>query len=342
LAPEKSFEYEAGFDADLFAGRLGIEATYYTQRTEGALIAVRYPPSEGFVNTQLENVGEIKNHGLEVSANGTLLELDNFRWMGKANLHLTENEIVTLGEAEEIAYLWTQYHRVGYPLGAFFGDRFMEKDGVVTEVEDSPWMLDANGDPVLDEKGRRITNKNNPGYIGPAFPTRTFQFGTTMDIFDRFHLRVLLDHSGGNYAESATVRWLARLKVPNGDEILEEKYWGEPVLKICQETSDKAILAFCETPWPTGGRGNVVMPADFWKLRELTLSYDIPADLLGNLGFQNGLLYLTGRNLWRSIDTWSTEAEASPFTTTEWELTNQDYFVTPIPRHFTLGVRLGF
>ena len=319
--------------------RLGIETTYYNQRTEGALIAVRYPPSEGFLETQLENVGEIKNHGLEVSANGTILELDNFRWMGNVNLHFTENEIIDLGEEEELAQHWTQAHRVGYPLGAFYGDRFIVKDGVAIEVEDTPWVLDANGDPVLDENGNKITNKNNPGYIGPPFPTRTFQFGSSMDIFNRFHLRFLLDHSGGNYTESATVRWVARQTIPEGNEIVPSEFWGESALKICHETNDKAILAFCETPWPTGGRGNVVMPADFWKLREVTLSYDVPTQFVENLGFRNGMIYLTGRNLWRSIDTWAMEAEANY---SDLDLSNQDYFITPVPRQFTFGIRLGF
>jgi TonB-dependent SusC/RagA subfamily outer membrane receptor len=342
LAPEKSYEYEVGLDADLFDGRLGIETTYYNQRTEGALIAVRYPPSEGFLNTQLENVGEITNHGLELGITGTILGMENLRWTASANLHLTENEIVSLGETEEIAYLWTQFHRVGYPLGAFYGDRFIVKDGVAVEVEDTPWLLDENGDPILDEKGRKITNPNNPGYVGPPFPTETFQFSSTMDIFDRFHLRFLLDHSGGNYTESATVRWVARQTIPEGNEIVDSQYWGESALKICHETSDKAILAFCETPWPTGGRGNVVMPADYWKLRELTLSYDIPEDWLGDFGFRSGLVYFTGRNLWRSIDTWAMEAEANAFSLTRWDLSNQDYFITPIPRQFTFGLRLGF
>lgn len=339
LAPEKSYEFEGGFDADLFRGRLGIEATYYNQRTEGALIAVRYPPSEGFLSTQLENVGEIKNHGLEFSANGLIMELDNFRWSGAVNLHLTENEILNLGEEEELYQHWTQAHRVGFPLGAFYGDRFVVKDGQAVEVKDTPWVLDADGNPVLDENGNKITNEDNPGYIGPPFPTRTFQFSSTMDIFDRWHLRFMLDHSGGNYAESATIRWVARMTIPDGTEGVDPQFYGESALKICHETTDKAILAFCESPWPTGGRGNVVMPADFWKLREITLSYDVPAEFLGNFGFDSGMLYFTGRNLWRSIDTWAMEAEANYSTN---DLSNQDYFITPIPRQFTFGLRLGF
>ena len=110
-------------------------------------------------------------------------------------------------------------------------------------------------------------------------------------------------------------------------------------MTICHETNDKAVLAFCDTPWPNSGRGNVVMPADFWKLREVTLSYDVPREFMGGFGFRSGMIYFTGRNLWRSLDTWSMEAEANYSTN---DLSNQDYFITPVPKQFTLGVRLGF
>ncbi|MFO8174912.1 MAG: TonB-dependent receptor [Longimicrobiales bacterium] len=339
LAPEKSYELEFGFDADLFSGRLGMEYTYYNQRTEGALIAVRYPPSEGFLSTQLENVGEIQNQGHELSVNGTILDTGEFRWTGSVNLHLTENEIMDLGEEEELYQHWTQVHRVGYPLGSFFGDHFVEKNGEVVVAKDEPWLTDASGDFILDEDGNKIRNPNNEGYIGPPFPTRTFQFGSQVDLFERFHLRFLLDHSGGNYTESTTIRWVARQTIAQGNENVDSEFWGKSAMSICHETKDKAVLAFCETPWPNSGRGNVVMPADFWKLREVTLSYDIPREFMGGFGFRSGMLYFTGRNLWRSLDTWSMEAEANYSTS---DLSNQDYFITPIPKQFTFGVRLGF
>lgn len=338
LAPEKSHEIEVGFDADLLTGRLGIEATYYHQRTEGALIPVRYPPSAGFLNTQLENVGEIQNRGLELSVNATPVEAEGFRWTASANLAFMENEITDLGEEEELYVHWTQVNRKGYPLGAFFGDRWIVRDGQAVEVKDQPWLLNADGSFQLDADGKKIANPNNEGYIGPPMPTRTFQFSSTFD-YRRFHLRAMMDHSGGNFTESATVRWIARQTIPEGNEQVGSEYWGQSAMKICHETSNPAILAFCDSPWPAGGRGNVVMPADFWKLRELTLSYDVPEELMGKVGFRTGMVYFTGRNLWRSIDTWAMEAEANYSTN---DLSNQDYFITPVPRTFTFGLRLGF
>ena len=50
---------------------LGLEVTAYRARTMDALIGVNYPPSLGFTNSQLENVGTLENKGLELQVTGT-------------------------------------------------------------------------------------------------------------------------------------------------------------------------------------------------------------------------------------------------------------------------------
>ncbi len=100
---------------------------------------------------------------------------------------------------------------------------------------------------------------------------------------------------------------------------------------------------YCETPWGRGGpRGNVVIPAAYWKLREVTLSYDMPAEWVNMFGFQNGTAYLSGRNVWRSQSSLIMEAEANYDSGSSTGLEAQEYFISPIPRQFVFGVRLGF
>jgi outer membrane receptor protein involved in Fe transport len=315
LGPEVSHELEVGFDASVLNGRLGMQFTWYDQRTEDALLPVRYPPSDGFVETQLENVGEIRNRGIELSVDGTILELEGFSWRANAQYARFKNEVTDLGELPELYQHWTQVTRVGYPVASFFGDRFVMQDGEVVEVADD--------------------------YIGPPFPTRTFQLGTDIAIGDRLSLRGLLDHSGGHFVESSTVRWLTRTTVPAGDSIAPESSWGGSVASWCQDPGDAVTQAMCDEPWPASGRGNVVRPADYWKLREVTLTYSIPPALFGGAGLRDTRVYVSGRNLWRSFkDEMLMEAESNYATGRD--LSQQDYFNTPIPRQFLVGVRLGF
>jgi outer membrane cobalamin receptor len=315
LGPEVSHELEAGFDASVLNGRLGVEFTWYDQKTKDALLPVRYPPSDGFVETQLENVGEIRNRGVELSLDGTILDRDNFSWRANAQFSRFKNEVTDLGELPELYQHWTQVTRVGFPVASFFGDRFVMQDGEVVEVTDD--------------------------YIGPPFPTQTFQLGTDITIGDRVTVRGLLDHAGGHFVESSTVRWLTRTTVPSGDSIAPESSWGGSVASWCQAPTDGVTQAICDNPWPKGGRGNVVRPADYWKLREITLTYALPSELVGRFGMRDTKVYFSGRNLWRSLkDPMLMEAESNYASGRD--LSQQDYFNTPIPRQFVMGVRLGF
>lgn len=315
LGPEVSHELEAGFDASVLDGRLGLEFTWYDQRTEDALLPVRYPPSDGFVETQLENVGEIRNRGIELSVDGTILDLDGFSWRANAQFARFTNEVTDLGDLPELYQHWTQVTRVGFPVASFFGDRFVMQDGEVVEVADD--------------------------FIGPPFPTQTFQLGTDIGIGDRLTLRGLIDHSGGHFVESSTVRWLTRTTVPAGDSIAPESSWGGSVASWCQNPTDQVTQAMCDKPWPAGGRGNVVRPADYWKLREVTLTYAIPSSVFGGVGLRDTKVYFSGRNLWRSFkDEMLMEAESNYASGRD--LSQQDYFNTPMPRQFLLGVSLGF
>jgi TonB-dependent starch-binding outer membrane protein SusC len=66
LGPERTRELELGFEASAVNGRLNADFTYYNARTVEALIQVTYPPSQGWLDSQLENLGELHNSGIEL------------------------------------------------------------------------------------------------------------------------------------------------------------------------------------------------------------------------------------------------------------------------------------
>ena len=152
------------------------------------------------------------------------------RWNSRINLTTNSNKIVDLYNLPELYVHWTQKHRPGYPVGSFFDDRYVLRGDSVVLVKDD--------------------------YIGPPFPTRTFQFWTNFTIFRRINVTLLVDHAGGHYVESATFRWLSRLKVPNNDPVVPELA-GKPVALWCQDPKDPVLKAYCDNPWPKGPRGKL-------------------------------------------------------------------------------------
>lgn len=336
LRPEVTHEAELGFELAVLDNRLNLDFTYYQQETRDALYSVREPPSQGILSTQLRNVGRIENQGIELAARATVLDTERFRWEAMANYSSNENEIVDLGDGTPIQLQWLQWMREGYPVGSFFGDRPIEVGGEVGMA--SELLRDANGN--LPEGW---------DYIGPPLPTRTIQLGSTFNIGSRTSLNFLLDHRGGHYAQSSTMRWLMQ---PNRD-ITESHLAAHEALGFTGVATPGPVASICRNPDPineiicsrnsTLTQGDFAMPIDFWKLREVALSYRVPEAIPGRLGLSSATISLAGRNLWRSTDYMGLEPEGMYNQSAgDAAVRSQIFFDTPIPRQFSFGIQAQF
>ncbi|HEX2168104.1 MAG TPA: SusC/RagA family TonB-linked outer membrane protein, partial [Longimicrobiales bacterium] len=152
LSPERSEEWEGGFDLGLFSNRVGLELTYYDKRTNDALIARRLPPSLGASNTRFENIGSVSNRGVELQLNAQLLSTSSVQWEATIAASRTRNRVEDLGESTEPIIFNSgsvQRHTEGYPLGAFFQQTLTYDD--------------LNGDGMLS----RANCPNQPTYTAP-------------------------------------------------------------------------------------------------------------------------------------------------------------------------------
>jgi hypothetical protein len=102
LKPEKTTEFEGGFDAGFFNGRASAEFTYYRAYTTDALLGISLPPSQGFTNPQLRNVGAIRNTGWELKLDGAVIQRERFRWLVGLNMDGNTNMITDLGLPTEL------------------------------------------------------------------------------------------------------------------------------------------------------------------------------------------------------------------------------------------------
>jgi hypothetical protein len=143
--------------------------------------------------------------------------------------------------------------------------------------------------------------------IGPAFPTRSLQLQTDVGFGAGINFALLAEQRGGHYLESNTRRMLAIGTTPGA--VLEN-------------------------------RSDYVEQGDFWRLREVSLSYAMPAQVMQALPITGATLSLAGRNLIRSQKYSGLEAEAhvNPLVS----LGRQTAFDTPLPRQIVAGVSLQF
>ncbi len=94
LQPALSTEIEAGIDLRFFNDRLGVDFTYYHQKTTEDIIQQSISNATGFGNTNV-NIGELRNEGFEIALTGTPIQGD-LTWDIMFNIARNNNEVVSL------------------------------------------------------------------------------------------------------------------------------------------------------------------------------------------------------------------------------------------------------
>ncbi|HLU25632.1 MAG TPA: TonB-dependent receptor, partial [Longimicrobiales bacterium] len=315
LGPERTREFEVGFEASAFEGRIGIDYTYYRQRTMDALIGMLAPPSQGFLNRQLMNVGTIDNRGHELRLDGAILRTPTAEWRARLNISTNDSKAVDLG-GEDIPVGSGNYVREGYPVPSFFGIKILNPDEIA--------------EPILSEET----------YIGPSYPTRIIGFGTTISLFeDRLVLDLLAEHQGGHY-NANFVGYQNNLR-----GVWRPCYEINAKLRAFNAGDQSALndvtareRARCAIDREKMHSDFWISPADFTKLRTVSLTYRLPPRLVP--GARTAMLTLSGRNLFTWTDYDGVDPEVADMSDSSFG--RREYYNLPPLRSFLASIRVTF
>jgi hypothetical protein len=278
LKPERATEIELGLDAALFENRASLEFTFYYKRTKDALIERILPPSSS-ITDRFENLGSVRNSGLEVAVRGILLNRPSVGWDVTVAGSYNSNELEDLGKDP-----------TGKDIPPIVGTTIQQREGYPL---DSYWLRpilgfnDLNGDGIL-EWGEVIVG-DSAVFIGPNVPTTELTLATGFDLLNRrLRIQGLFDYKGGKYQLNGTERIRCESRL-NCDGLVDRK---APLWKQAR------VVALREHPART--QWGFVEPVDFFRFRELSLTYTLPATWAGALRAQGASLTVAGRNLFRS------------------------------------------
>ncbi len=295
LVPFTSRELEFGFDVRFFDNRLGVDFTYYDQKTTDDILNAGISRASGFGSTSV-NLGEITNKGIELLLYGTPLQGD-LTWNVSLNFAKNDNEVVSLIEGQDRLFVEEPrtrtaqvFHVVGQPYGEILG--LTQKRSPSGEL-----VFDENGTPITDNEFRRIGN-------GVA----DFTGGINNDLSWRnFNLGVLIDFKSGGDIYSGTNVRMTQAGFTEQTLLGRE---GEAPLVVTGviETAPDVFEPFNKTLTPgeaqnywnqLGNRAqeNFIYDASFVKLRQIVLGYALPRAWLDRTPLQSLTLSFVGRNL---------------------------------------------
>ena len=273
LKPERSTELEAGFDATIWGNRVNTAITYYNKISRDALVSRVLPPSLGTGNgtssSRFENLGEVRNTGVEALINAVLLQNSRLGWDVTLNGSTNANKLVSLGGVPTIVNSSTQQDREGYPLNGWWSRPLLG-------------YADKNGDGIIAYNANaalsEITVGDTAAYLGAALPRYEVALTNGFDFWQRrFRLQALIDYKGDykTYNNSERIRCLSRNNCAG-------------LLYIGSSELDQARTA-AGRDHPSKTVAGFIEDGDFIRFRELSLTFSAPESWVNR--------YVRGRSL---------------------------------------------
>ena len=170
LTWEVAKKFNIGFDLSLLS-KIHLSFDYYNEKTTDALFQVPLSMTTG-LTTVFQNVGAIRNQGVEVSLNATILSNSDWTWTAYANMTYNKNEVVKLSTPDPIEAAYTIIEE-GRPYRQFY---MKEYAGVDRETGKAMWYLNEEGNETTT-----VYNDAKKRYVGNADPKFLGGFGTTLN-----------------------------------------------------------------------------------------------------------------------------------------------------------------
>ena len=370
LKPERTKSIEAGLEMMFLQKRVGFDMAFYKTNTIDQILPVSVSTATGY-SRKYVNSGEIENKGIELSIFGTPMKRDNFVWDVRLNFSKNTNTVLSLYDGVDNLVLGsyqggiTVNATVGEPYGTIQGTDYIYVD-----------PEDRNSDKVIyrdgSRGGRYMKTSESNHVIGNITPDFNMGLTNTFTFFKNFKLSFLLDwQKGGSvfsldhwygdatglYAKSAADNVLGN---PRRDPVLKDAE-GNPlpesggiinsgVIPIYDASGD--ITGYEENSqliranwYGTDGYGvspnaRFVYDASYLKLRELSLTYVLPKEMLGESFFKGASISFVGSNLWiifKNLPDADPEAGLS-----SGNLQGFQSGVMPTTRNFGININLQF
>lgn len=342
LLPLTSTELEFGTDLRFLENRLGLEVTYYHQKTTDDILNATISRASGF-GTTLVNVGELENKGIEVLLNASPVQ-GPFAWDVSLNFARNRNKVISLIEGNDELIVEEPRtrtvfvkHIVDQPFGMLTG--WVQKRA-------------PNGQLVYDRNNGAPIQSDEMAILGNGVPDWTGGVNNSFS-FKNFNLGFLVDFKIGGDIYSGTNVRLTQWGLHKQSLIGRQ---GElTVTGVTQNGTDASgapiYEEFSKTLTPDQARNywnqtgervedHFIYDASFAKLRQLTFGYNVPASLLAKTPFQSLSLAFVGRNLsilWKNTENIDPESTYS-----SGNGQGLDYFGMPQTRSYGFNLRVGF
>lgn len=306
LTCEKTSTFDAGLDFTLLNGRLGGSIDYYTSRSHDLI----YNDIAHYMNMSFNtynNAAKTKSHGFEIALNAVPVISKNFRWDVNASATFAKNEIVKLTDGFNQVVIGSYADIIGQPINMYYDyeadncwgvgewDRYVENFkashngetpvGTGLAAYGTPGtvkIIDRNDDGRIDEYDKRVYDRSPKAILGM---TNTFSY-------KNFSLSILMMARLGGY-----MAYEKNAYIGNGyNNWADVNYWTPSNTDTKIPSPGANTFTDLRAITTTYKRALQYEKADYFKIKDITLSYNLEKNWLKSLRMENATVYCSLKN----------------------------------------------
>ena len=369
LKPERTRSYELGLEMRFFNGRLGLDYTYYDNKSIDQIVVPRLSQATGYILLST-NVGSVRNRGMELALTGTPIAKRNFTWDMTLNLAGNRGRVSDLLTGQDVLYVTDV--QVGNAKAASFNTLYdengkMTQKGLFMGISGSRWDRDDQGRVIVDATTGMPKSDGVTTYeIGNREPTFTGGFNNSLQ-YKNWNLSFLFDfrvggdiYNGTDYfmtvngmskrsmdRESITINGVVNTGTSDAP-VYEPKtttYKAGEMYNINGAVqSGESLIRSYYNSYLANETAAYITKTNWLRLRSLSLSYDFKNLIKGQNILKGLTVTASGTNLWlwTNYKGMDPETSAAGSGVVGSSSTGIDYCGVPATAGFSLGINLTF
>ncbi|MVZ61676.1 SusC/RagA family TonB-linked outer membrane protein [Sphingobacterium humi] len=334
---------EFGFDTRLFNSRLGLDFSWYKNNATNQILDIPMDPMSGF-RAQKINAGNIQNTGFEIALDGQILKSDNgLNWNSSVNFSKNTNKIIKLTDDIKTYGLGNFDNlniraNAGELYGNIYGTKYLRVDDVNSDMHGK---LLLNGDGLPQATGEVLLGNQAPkALVGWINNFAYKNIGLSFQVDGRF---------GGEFFSGTNLNLqrngAADMTAPNG---ARESFVVDGVVKDGAGYKANTASVTPQQYWnQVTNQGNLgigeenIYDATNIRLRNITLSYNLPSSILKSNVLQRAKIAFTVNNAWM-IKSYANGIDPESVFSINTNATGFENFSTPTSRSYFINLTLGF
>ena len=329
LGWETTKTFNIGIDFGILNNRINGNIDFYTSKTTDLLLQRNLPKISGYSNVYM-NMGETANKGLEITINSKNIVTKDFTWGTSLVWSWNKNEIKDLygDKQDDLGNRWF----IGEPISVIYDyvmegiwqkDEIDRGDHLNHDPQAQPGdvkLKDLDGDGKITPEGdKKIQGQTTPKWIGGMTNTFTYK---------NLSLSIFIQTVQGLKRNNSLLA-MASDEMGRRNSTTEIGYWTES-----NPTNEYRSLSKTSNRWGYG----FPRSAAFTRIKDITLSYQFPAQICNMLHLNALTVYASGRNLFTFTD-WKGWDPESDITQRGWGGYENNY---PMTKSMVFGLNVTF